>query len=765
MVPNPQLQFTSNGSADSRWPQSRALASTAEMLWRRKWYMLGFLTVPLLIGATYIALSQPTYRIGARVLVQQQGTPLDRNRPSDRDKDFLATQAEIIRSPAVVERAAKSTDLRDPKSPLIDPVVLVLSQLKVVPVLGTNVLSLAFRSTDDERGERTVRAVIASYRQYAREAEHESHLKALRLLTRNEKDLRSDLANLEAGYQKLRQQSPLMGQGKDSVSVQRALLTQLGQTLAQAKQRRFELENQLQVVTHPTGHKLTVSDVTSILPVSTGTNLAAVRTAEATAELSNAAPDASAPVSSGNLMASTGNLHEDARTRDLSTIQQELQRAQVKQRELSQMYGKKHPEMRAVQEQVAAWKGLQQEMVDSWPRVLEDELTKTRLQEKRLGELYNDEFEKVKLIDGYVLKEQQAQDSIQRTQTTYQSILTQLKQWQLADQALADGRAGVTVSVLEEPAMAEREDWPPPLLMLGFCGIVGAMGGFGFVTLAEKLESKIRSTQEIEEGLSIPVVGRIPPLAVTEKGSKHSPYYCHVVRQLQDSPVAEAFRGLRAHLQRTLRGKTGRVIQIASPREGEGKTTVTANLAFGLAQLGKKVIAVDADLRGGVLHDVFEVAESKGLSNILAKGAALEDQIQASPIVGVDVLARGEEVDNPGELVARPDFEKLLDSLRHHYDVILLDTPPLLLVTEASVLAPLVDGVLVSLSIGRSSMDDAQGTCEMLENLGVKPMGIVVNEVPQRRSTAYGYRRSMASAGKEAERLRSAARRPRDAKV
>jgi len=698
----------------------------------------------LLMGALYVIQAQPMYRVGARVLVQQQGAPLDRTRASDRDKDFLATQAEIIRSPAVIERAVQRADLRPANNTLVDPVALVMASLKVTPLLGTNVLSLSFRGADPDHGVRGLQAVIASYRQYVREVEHDSHLKALRLLTRNEKELRGDLTALENQYQKLRHDSPLMGQGKDAASVQRALLTQLGQTLAQTKHRRIELENQLEVISRPAFQTAAVSEMPNVIAVRASTvgdtsSASARRVATSSARAQVTADPTPA------LLTTSLFSHDANRTRDLSTIQQELVRCQVRQRELAQIYGDKHPDMLAVQEQIKAWKAMQQEMIESLPRALREELASVQLQETRLAEMYGEEFDKVKVVDSYLLKEQQALEGIQRTQTIHESILSQLKQWQLADQALADGRAGVNVSVLEVPALAEREDWPPPLLLLGFCGVVGAIGGVGMITLAERMDSRIRSADEVQEELELAVLGRIPPLTSTRKGQERSGYYRHVVRQLEDSPVAEAFRGLRTRLQRSLRSKNGRIVLIVSPREGEGKTTVAANLAFSLAQLGKKVIVVDADLRSGVLHDIFDVASSTGLTAVLAQGLPLEDHIQHSLLGGVDVLARGPEVDNPAELLARHEFEKLLEALRQHYDAVVIDTPPLLLVTDASVLAPLADGILLSLAIGKSSLAEGVHACELLENLGVKPMGVVVNEVPMGRPGTYGYRRTPVS--------------------
>jgi len=160
---------------------------------------------------------------------------------------------------------------------------------------------------------------------------------------------------------------------------------------------------------------------------------------------------------------------------------------------------------------------------------------------------------------------------------------------------------------------------------------------------------------------------------------------------------------------------------------------VTANLAFSFSQLTERVLVIDADLRHGNLHTIFDVPNSKGLTSVLHGKGPVEDAIEHSPLATVDVLTRGPNVNHPAELLAQPEFEFLLESLRHQYDVVLLDTPPLLDATEASILAPKVDGVLVSLMIDHSSVPEAQHARDLLDTLRAKVLGIVINHVPPGR--------------------------------
>ena len=209
---------------------------------------------------------------------------------------------------------------------------------------------------------------------------------------------------------------------------------------------------------------------------------------------------------------------------------------------------------------------------------------------------------------------------------------------------------------------------------------------------------------------------------------------------LPRSSEAEAFRALRTHLGNIHNGSTattGRLIQLVSPSEDEGKTTVTSNLAFSVAQLGKKVLVIDADLRHGTLHEIFDVLSSKGLTSVLSEGVSIDEAIKRSPLASVDVLPRGPEVDNPVELLSKPEFSETLSSLRDRYDMILVDTPALLMFTDASVVGQKTDGVLLNLAIGQSSREGVVRAYELLQNNHTNVLGLVVNRTGVGNSNGY----------------------------
>ncbi len=440
------------------------------LAWKGKWYLSGCVLVSLLAGAGYLMKVEPTYQVNARLLVQQEGFPLERDIQSRKDTEFLATQAEIIGSPAVVEQAAVSLEGKMPAGFGEGGVVRsILGSLLVKPVTGTNVLSISFRSHDEEFAVDTVNAIVHSYQKYLQEMDRDSNLHALDLLTESERTLRSDLEDLQAKYRRIRKNSPLMGQGAQAASVQRSLLENLGMSLSATRTRRIELENQIRVMKlSPTAHVALADKGAVITPVSAPARLQSVSSQPDDPELVDWR-DSLVP-----------NMQAEG-YESLMSFRQQVALAEIRLQGLERNYGEKHPEMKAVRKEVSAWKKVLHEMVENAPKMLERDLATIELQEQRLTDLYEKEFEKAKVVDSHLLEEQQALDGIQRVQMIHDSILTQLRELQLADQALENGRSVVKVAVLEAPALKHHPIWPKKSVLLGGCLSLGLVAGMGLI--------------------------------------------------------------------------------------------------------------------------------------------------------------------------------------------------------------------------------------------------------------------------------------------
>ena len=192
------------------------------------------------------------------------------------------------------------------------------------------------------------------------------------------------------------------------------------------------------------------------------------------------------------------------------------------------------------------------------------------------------------------------------------------------------------------------------------------------------------------------------------------------------SAAAEAYRTLRTSLQFSSLDRALRTILVTSPGLGEGKTTVVANLGVAVAESGKKVVLLDCDLRRPGLHTLFGLNQSPGLSNALIEDAS-ELPIKTTAVTGLAVLSAGESPPNPAEFIASGRLARLLERLRDLADLTLIDSPPTGVVSDAAVLASVVDGVILVVSAGRTRRDEAQQAHQHLATAGARVLGAVLN--------------------------------------
>lgn len=195
------------------------------------------------------------------------------------------------------------------------------------------------------------------------------------------------------------------------------------------------------------------------------------------------------------------------------------------------------------------------------------------------------------------------------------------------------------------------------------------------------------------------------------------------------SPVSEAYRTLRTNIQFSGVDKALKIITITSSDVGEGKTTTICNLAITMALSEKKVILIDADLRKPRVHSKFMISNETGLTNILAQKKPLESVIKTASVKDLDIITSGPIPPNPSELLQSESMGNFLEDLKKKYDYILLDTPPVGMVTDAAILAAKSDGIILVVTSGKTHIDEAKRAKQLLLNVDAKILGVVLNKV------------------------------------
>lgn len=206
------------------------------------------------------------------------------------------------------------------------------------------------------------------------------------------------------------------------------------------------------------------------------------------------------------------------------------------------------------------------------------------------------------------------------------------------------------------------------------------------------------------------------------------------------SPISETYRTLRTNIDFASIDETLQVIMVTSAGPGEGKSTTIANLAVTYSQADRRVLLIDADMRKPTAHKTFQISNQYGLSSVMSQQSTVEESIQMTDISNLDVMTAGAIPPNPAEMMASKRMTAMLEKLRGTYDIILIDTPPLLAVTDAQVAASKSDGVVLVVDQGRVKRDIAMKAIQYLQNVNARVLGVVLNNVKRKSSEeAYYY--------------------------
>lgn len=209
--------------------------------------------------------------------------------------------------------------------------------------------------------------------------------------------------------------------------------------------------------------------------------------------------------------------------------------------------------------------------------------------------------------------------------------------------------------------------------------------------------------------------------------------YKLIVQTNPKSPISEAYRTLRTNIQFSSLDKSIKTIVVTSAGPGEGKTTSVTNLAITMAHSGSKVLLIDGDLRKPELHRIFEISKEIGLTSVLVSELDYKERVVPTYIRGLEVLPVGVIPPNPSELLASKKMKQLLNDVKQDYDFILIDTPPAAVVTDASILAAAVDGVILVCASGQIAIDEVGRAKELLENVKANIIGVILNKISVNR--------------------------------
>ena len=563
-----------------------------------------------------------------------------------------------------------------------------------------SVLSLSYRGPVAEECGTIVNAVLDSYRTFLDETYRNMSDDTVNLITEARQVLQNDLEKREAAYREFREKSPMLWKGKEEVNPLQDRLTQIEAQRSLLLLRKAELEGQLKTIEN------------------------AKKAGKSHDELVALVSDLSGRENSANTNAD----HNSP-----ATLKTEVLPLLLEERTLSTDYGPNHPQVQAVRQRIEAMRNFfilpasayvaqakfaadgstskTPDFVEAYVQYLNQERERALVQEETLAKLFQTQHDEARKLNTYEIQDDGYRNGIARTETLYDGVVKRLQ-----EAGMVKDYGGFEARVIA-PAGVGRKIFPILWSVFGASIFLSLLGGAGLAFLAEATDKSFRTLEEIRRRLGLPVMACIPFItadAARKKVAVGGTFDPMLIAHYQPkSIVAEAYRGIRTALYFSDGGAGHKVVQFTSPAAGDGKSTVTANVAVSIAQSGKRTLLIDADLRKPRVQQIFSLTAPVGLTSVISGEAEYVDAIQRSCVPNLSFLPCGPIPASPAELLTSPRFAELLQLFRDQYDYVLLDSPPVLAVTDAAVVAHHVDGVLLVVRTSRMAgrWPNARGIC------------------------------------------------------
>jgi tyrosine-protein kinase Etk/Wzc len=399
----------------------------------------------------------------------------------------------------------------------------------------------------------------------------------------------------------------------------------------------------------------------------------------------------------------------------LVSMEAKLNELKIKESEVSAKFTKEHPAYRTLLEQ---------------RRSLEQE--KAQLN-KQIGDLPETQQKILRLMR-----------DVELNQEIYVGLMNRAQELRIMKASTVGN-----VRIIDDAVVSPQPVKPKKDLVIALAGVLGLMLSAGYVLGAGLLHRGIETPDQLEEQ-GIPVYAAVPlsekqqkldrivALMRRRKRGRHDAISLLALNDPSDLAI-EALRSLRTSLHFAMMEASNKVMMISGPSPEVGKSFISANLAAVLAQVGQKVIVVDADMRKGHLHRYFENQNDVGLSDVLSGQAEYQQAIHATKVDNLSFMPRGQIPPNPAELLMHSRFKALMERLSAEYDLVLVDTPPILAVTDAAIIGQQAGTSLIVARYGMNSAKEVDVSVHRFEQNRVEIKGAILNAIERRASNEYGY--------------------------
>jgi len=393
---------------------------------------------------------------------------------------------------------------------------------------------------------------------------------------------------------------------------------------------------------------------------------------------------------------------------------------------LSQKYGPEHPTMVRLSSEMQGVRGKIAQEVRKIAQSIETESRLASDKEKAILAAMETKKKEALALNQKQIKYDVLKREADTTRALFESLLKRAK-----EATITDGLNITNIAVVDPARVPERPVKPKKVQNILLALIVGFTLGIGLAFFLEYLDNTIKTPDEVEHYLKIPLLGVVGSFYTNSTGPKKK----EIITQVEPkSTIAEAFRTIRTNLLFSSPDIEKKVLLITSVLPLEGKTVLASNLAITFATMGKNVLLIDADLRRPRIHTVFDLERNKGLSALLTGGESL---IKNTDIPSLKVITSGTLPPNPAELLNSKKMKEIIERARAQYDLIIIDSPPILSVTDPVILATFSDGTVVTIRASSTPRPAIKKGIQQLSEVGGKVLGCVLNDVNFEKESYY----------------------------
>jgi len=675
--------------------------SLFEILWRRRWTVLLATIVALAAGFVYLQRVTPQYTSTSRIYVEQEGLPPLETTGAGTVRawsNYLYTQAELIKRTETLSTALASPAMGHLQTfaEISNPIAALRKGLQIVVGKKDEIINVSFTSPSAEEAASIVNTVVDAYITAHNERKRDTSAEVVKLLKEER----------VASYQELDEKRKAM-----------ALFQREHENLAYG--------------TSPENNTI----LTKLLHLDaelTAAQLAALDSRSHYEAVRQMAGDSSAlrryveAQRRGVYIASAN---------EIVVLRAELLRVRRTRADSLQELKPHAPQIVALDAEIERLESqiaeLDKTFADSVVAAAQERMLEAAARQKDLEAMVAEQSQTAEMLNRQLVDFALLQSDYERAKKFCDILDDRIRVISVDPQVTS-----LNVEIIEVAKPATVPSEPQKARTMGLALCLGLFAGVGLGLLREWKDQRLRSTQEISALLGLPILGAIPTMrapkqTVAIRGQK--------IRISPESHEAEAYRTVRTALFFGAPKDEARTILFTSPAPGEGKSTAVSNLGIAMAQADQRTLIVDADFRRPMQHRIFSLdRRARGLSLVLAGQMELTEAIDHMGMKNLDVLTCGPDVSNPSEMLNSSAFAEIVKTLAQKYDRVLIDSPPVIAVADAQILAALCDVTVLMLRAQQSTRRVTLQACESLVGVDGRLLGVVVNDVP-RKSDRYGY--------------------------